>query len=328
LISKLVSPHLIKIDEAEQNQLVAAVDQATGELMRKILHDQDFKSLESAWRGLFLLVRRVETDVDLKIYIAPLSHPELVNNLKTVNSLADSILYRWLVRDALETQGGEPWSLICGNYDFNLDVDDAATLIRVAKLAEAADAPFISYIKPSMFGIDSFAPNMELEHFKFSVATNEGKLWSTIRALPESKYLGLVPMRFLSRLPYGEAFDATESFSFEEFTDYSDFQNYLWTNPSFIVAVLLAKTYRQHGWNMGGALERDLENLPLLVYRESGSTKTIPCAEIVLTETVSDLLIEQGLMPLLSFRDSDRVRLARFQSVADPLSSLNGRWND
>ena len=37
-------------------------------------------------------------------------------------------------------------------------------------------------------------------------------------------------------------------------------------------------------------------------------------------------LLERGVMPLLSFKHGDAVRLARFQSLADPPAGLAGRW--
>jgi type VI secretion system protein ImpC len=77
---------------------------------------------------------------------------------------------------------------------------------------------------------------------------------------------------------------------------------------------------------MSSSFQRDLENLPLYIYQEDGESMTKPCAEAVLTETVAEELIEQGLMPLISFRDSGRVRLPRFQSVSAFSNRLGGRW--
>jgi type VI secretion system protein ImpC len=38
------------------------------------------------------------------------------------------------------------------------------------------------------------------------------------------------------------------------------------------------------------------------------------------------LLINEGLMPLLSVKGRDAVRLPRFQSIAEPAAPLAGRW--
>jgi predicted component of type VI protein secretion system len=66
--------------------------------------------------------------------------------------------------------------------------------------------------------------------------------------------------------------------------------------------------------------------LPIYVYEEDGNRRVKPCAEVLLTVRAAEIILERGLMPLLSFRDRDVVRLARFQSIRDPLTSLAGRW--
>ena len=327
LISKVVTPYLIRVDENEQSKLVAAVDEATSELMRKILHHPLFQELESAWRGLYFLVRRVETNNELKIFIFDISKDELSDNLKSVNSLADTSLYRWLIRETIEISGGEPFSVVAGNYSFGINVDDVATLMRLSKLSAAADASFISFIQPQMFGINSFGQDFEFSGFKFSESTDEGKLWTALCSVSESNYLGLLPMKFLARLPYGEATDSTEVFSFEEVTDILPHENYVWINPCFAVSYLLAKSFQQSGWEMAQSLLNDIENLPIHIYQVDNESKTKPCAEIVLTENLAEKILGQGLMPLISFRDSDRVRLARFQSISSTTKSLGGRWN-
>jgi type VI secretion system protein ImpC len=78
---------------------------------------------------------------------------------------------------------------------------------------------------------------------------------------------------------------------------------------------------------MGGGLFQDIDGLPTYFYEEGGETKTKPCAEVVFNETACNKILEEGLMPLLSFRNSDRVHLARFQSIGSPASRLKSRWS-
>lgn len=326
-VSEIVSSHLVKIDENERSKLTAIVDEATGNLMRTILHHPDFQRLEAAWRGLCFLVRRLETDADLKVFILDISKDELVENLKTAENLSDTFLYQKLIRETIETPGGKPFAVIGGNYSFGVNVEDIAALMRLAKLANAADAPFISYVKPQMLGIDSFGETTGFEALSFRENSNEGKLWAALRASSESQYLGLSPTRLLARLPYGKATDSTEAFSFEEFSGNPEHEKYLWINPCFACVLLLGQSYKIHGWEMARGLQRNLENLPLHVYQKNGESITKPCAETILTENITEVLLEQGLMPLISFRDSDRVRLLRFQSVSASSTTLGGRWN-
>ena len=82
LIAKLVKPHLIKTDKEEQSKLLLIVDEVISDLMRKILHHPKFQALESAWRGMYMIVRRIETSIDLKIFLLDISKSELSDKLK------------------------------------------------------------------------------------------------------------------------------------------------------------------------------------------------------------------------------------------------------
>jgi type VI secretion system protein ImpC len=318
-VANIVSPYLIKIDENEQSNLIAAVDETISEIMRTILHHPNFQALESAWRGLYFLVRRLETGTDLKLYILDISQDELTENLRNVNDLTESFLYQKLVK--------ESFAAIGGNYTFGINIDDIALLMRVGKLASAANAPFISYIKPEMLGISNFSRLSENSRISFLENSKEGKLWDALRASPEANYIGLSPMKILIRMPYGEASDSTETFSFEEFNEKNDPTKHTWVNPCFAILLLLAKSYSLYGWEIEQNLALEIENLPLYVFREDDETKTMPCAEIVLTENILEYLLMQGLMPLVSFRNSNKVRLARLQSVSFSKRDLYGGWN-
>ena len=322
LINKLVKPHLIQTDQDEQSKLLLIVDEVISDLMRKILHHPRFQSLEAAWRGIFLLVRKLETDSSLRIFLLDAAKFDIANNLKSVNDLCDSNIYRVL------NESSEPWAIICGNYTFELNIEDAAVLIRLAKIGSHFDTPFVTYIQPEMFGFSSLNLVPPSDNWKVSENSVEYKLWNTLRALPEAEYLGLATPRFLARLPYGESTEPTETFYFEEFTPNVPHENYLWANPSFICALLLAQSFQETGWDMSRNLIQDIDNLPAHTYQEDGETKTKPCAEVTMTQNNCEKLIAQGLMPLISFRDTNRVRVGRFQSIGFSELMLKGKWNN
>jgi type VI secretion system protein ImpC len=130
----------------------------------------------------------------------------------------------------------------------------------------------------------------------------------------------------MARLPYGAKSEPTENFSFEELAAASpDHDHYLWANPAFAFAILLAQSFSSDGWQMRPGTVQDIDNLPMHIYRENGESKIKPGAEVVMTLSAAEKILAHGLMPLLSFRESDRVRLARFQSIA--AEALRGKWN-
>jgi type VI secretion system protein ImpC len=62
------------------------------------------------------------------------------------------------------------------------------------------------------------------------------------------------------------------------------------------------------------------------VYKANGETQVTPCAEIFLTERAMENRVDKGLIPLLSIKERDAVRVARFQSIAEPCAPLSARW--
>jgi type VI secretion system protein ImpC len=74
-----------------------------------------------------------------------------------------------------------------------------------------------------------------------------------------------------------------------------------------------------------GAID-EIAGLPLHVYKTDGQSELKPCAEVWLTEDAAELLLDRGFMPLASIKATDRVRLVRFQSIAEPAAPLAGRW--
>jgi len=326
-ISDIVKPHIIQTDLAEQANLLLAVDEVVSDLMRKILHHKKFMALEAAWRGLYFLVRRTDTDTDLKIYLFDLSKDALVDNLKSVSALTDSVYYQWTAGEALETSIGEPWAVVCGDYGFGLNVDDVATLMRVSQIANLSNTPFISHIQPDVLGVKSLAESPAASSWNLYEDSVEWKLWTALRSNKESEYLGLAMPRFLARLPYGQATDPTEVFSFEEFMANSEHDHYVWANPAFLCTYLLALSFRSHSWEMAENISREVEGLPVHTYSDEGETKMKPCGEIPMTEAGVQKMIESGIMPLVSFRDSDRIRVGSFQSIALSEERIRGRWH-
>ena len=326
LIRELVRPHLVSVDENEQAALLAAVDAATSDLMRRILNDKHFKALESAWRGLYLLVRRAETGTDLKIFVLDLNKEDFSNGLKNVSDLRESTLFKIVVSDAIDTPGGEPWAAIIGDYAFAPIKDDIAALMRVAKISAAANAPFVSHMRPEVLGVSSLAGETDPSKWDTSSETETGKFWTALRSIPEAEYLGFTIPRFLVRLPYGRETEPLETFQFEELDGSPKHDDYLWANSCFIAGLLMAQSFSEHGWDMNGRFIQDIEQLPMHMYKADAETVFQPCAEVLLTQNACERLMEYGLMPLISYKNTDHVKLARFQSIADPVTGLRGRW--
>ncbi|NNE65026.1 MAG: hypothetical protein HKN33_00550 [Pyrinomonadaceae bacterium] len=321
-VKEVVDPHLIRVDETAQAELVRAVDEATGDIMRSILSDKRFRALESNWRGLYLMCRRIETATDLKIHVLDMSKERFLEEIKN----EESDLVRALVAGP-GSDAKDPWALVAAAFDFDMNVEDVAGLIRAGTVNGTSSTPFVSHVRPSMLGIDSFADAPDYSGWDVKSDTGESRLWNALRNHEDANSIGFVTPRILSRLPYGAGTDPTETFDFEEAKESQEHDDYLWMNPVFGFSIAVAASYRKHGWEIAGRYELDIEGLPIHVYKSGGETVTKPCAEIEMTDAGLEFLLEQGLMPLASFKNSDRVRLGGIQSASSPRKPLRSRWS-
>jgi type VI secretion system protein ImpC len=325
-VKRVVEPHLVPGADPHQPEVVARVDRAISDAMRALLHYRDFQGLESAWRAVDFLVRRVETGPQLKLYLVDASKAELAADLLSSDDLRSTGVYKLLVEKTVGTPGAEPWSVLAGNYTFEPTLDDVELLRRLAMIGAAARAPFMGAAGSQLLGCESLATTPAPRDWHLNNGSEGVQAWRLFRKLPEARWAGLVLPRFLLRLPYGRETNPTEQFDFEEMPGAPSHEEYLWANPAFAAALLLARAFSDDGWEMRPGIHSEVDGLPLHLYKQDGESAVKPCAEALLTEEAAEQILEAGPMPLVSLKDQDTVRLMRFQSVADPASALRGRW--
>ena len=327
LVRGIIAPHVVPKADPRQAEALGLIDLATSAQMSALLHLPAFQALESAWRAVFFLVRNLETGSRLKVLLVDVSKEELSRDIASSQDLRSTGTYRLLVEKTVGTPGAEPWALLAGNYTFDSSHEDAELLGRLAKVAAAAGAPFITSASPDLLGCDSVTDLPDHRKWTKQPAAETVTAWTALRGLAEARYLGLALPRFLIRLPYGKETESTELFDFEEIPDATAHDDYLWANPAFAAVLLLAQTFTEQGWELRPGTLADITGLPIHIYTREGESRTKPCAEVLMTQTAAEEMIEKGFMPLASLKDQPTVRLVRFQSLSDPPSALAGRWN-
>ena len=286
-IKRVTKGHLEPRPDPTKEQRKAQRETLASELMQGVLHHPRMQAIESAWRAAFMLIRGLDTDADLHVYLLDITLPELVSEMSAVQT---------------ELRKKGPWALIAGNYTFAQTELDAQVLRRLAVLGSSVGAPFLAEAQLPREGIE--------------------QAWTDLRHSPEAPWIGLALPRFLLRLPYGKDTVGIESFPFEEMPK-SEHGAYLWGNPAFFCAYLLGKSYLDQGWGMT-RLERRIDGLPMHVFREDGEHVAKPCAEVLMTEKEAVSLLDAGFMPVASLKEQPAAMVVRFQSIAEPLTPLAG----
>lgn len=326
LVREAVKPFVSPDNEAETDQLVASVDAAITRELRAIMHQRDFQSLEAAWRALAFLASRIETGPDLKLHVLDISRPELEADLLSDSEIESTALYKILVEQTKGVAGVAPWAVIAANFEFDATSKDAKLLERISKIASEAGAPFIAAAGSRLAGCESLVETPDPDDWRQSVAAETERVWNELKQLSDARFLGLALPRFLLRLPYGGETEPCEEIDFEELPkDSNQHETYLWANPVFVVVYLIAKAFSASGWDLRPGDFQEVEGLPLHIRKEDGESQIKPCAEILMTVRAAQKIIERGLMPLISMKDTDVVRLGLFQSIAS--TRLAGPWD-
>lgn len=317
MIARIVGPHVQAVADADTMAMQAAVDEALSSAMRLILHHPEFQSIEAQWRSLDLIARSIETDETLDVMLYDVSAEEIAADLAAADDLSGSGFVRLLTEAPMSPETGRgAYSAVVGLYSFEETPPHAELLGRIAQVAAHVDAPFLAALSSGFMEI-------EKENRHPLVA----KAWDTLRAMPEAGYLGLASPRFLLRRPYGKASEPIYEFDFEEFTMAEGLRSMLWANPVVLVAILMARSFQENGTNMELGSIMSLGGMPYHVITDRfGDQVALPCTERNLTLDKVEKVMARGVMPVVSIKGRDEIRLASFQSVAG--GDIRGPWSE
>src|SRR2546425_12610948 len=84
------------------------------------------------------------------------SKKDLLKDLQRAPEFDQSATFKKVYEEEFGIFGGAPFGALLGDYDFDKTGEDIELLEKVAQVAAAAHAPFISGTSPKMFSLDSF----------------------------------------------------------------------------------------------------------------------------------------------------------------------------
>lgn len=313
LIQKLVAGRRKSASrDPRQDELVASVDEEITQQMRNLLHHPQFQALEATWRAVHFMVKRIRGN-EVKLYLLDVNQTELESDL-AIDDVTQTQLY---IQFCDTSVGDINWSLIVGDYQFRPDIDDILQLSQLGLIAQQAGAQFISAADEKLVGCNSFAETPKADKWLFNVGEPVQEAWALLRKSPVAKNISLSLPRVMLRVPYGIKDTPVKAFAFEELSDPPKHAEYLWGNPAFIKAEQIARAFTKSGWDLQYANVMNTDDLPVHYYEEGGRTIVKPCAEISLTDTGASKMVAQGLIPLWSVKNSDRVHSGDFHSIAE-----------
>lgn len=325
LIKDIVSPFVEPRADPREKDFLNSLEQATSETLRAIMHHGDFQQLEASWRGLYWLLKRIEDDNKVSVYLLDISKEELRSELDKAD--ADNAVFQRLVA-ARSNPGDTPLALIVGDYTLHNTAQDAQLASHMAQLAARRGGSWLSAGHEQIAACPALSQELDPDHWPAvdPQDTDTQQQWQNLRQDSSAAHLALATPRFLLRLPYGPKTNVTESFNYHELKHDGTHAYYLWGNGAYLLADLLATGFARDGWAAQPGHHKEVDGLALHVYQKAGEQMVKPCAEVLLSDRTAAVFNAAGLLTLRSVRNSDTIGVPHFQSMASDQQGLRGLW--
>ena len=301
---------------------IARIDEQISDQLNEIMHAPEFQKLEASWRGLHYLVMNTETGTMLKLRLMNVTRDELLSDMEKATEFDQSALFKKVYEEEYGTFGGNPFTVLVGDYEFGRHPQDIATLEKISSVAAAAHAPFIASASPKLFDMDSFTELGIPRDLAKGFESTELVKWRSFRESEDSRYVVLALPHVLLRLPYGPDTVPVEGFNFEEDVDGKDHSKYLWGNPAYALAQRINNAFALYKWCAairgveGGGL---VEGLPAHTFKTDEGDIALKCpTEIAITDRRENELNNLGFISILHRKGTDQAAFFGGQTTNKP----------
>ncbi len=295
------------IDKHLIDGYIAKIDEVLGLQIDEILHHPNFQALESTWRSIKYLVDRTDFKSNIQLDVIDVPKETLQEDFADVSDVTQSGLYKHVYVQEYDTPGGEPYSTIVSNYEFDSGAQDIMLLRDISKVAAAGHLPFLGSIGAKFFLKDNLDEVMRIEDMENYMDRTEFIRWNGFRDSEDSRYVGLTFPRFLVRLPYGND-NPIKAFGYRETVNSQKSDKFLWGNAAFALAANLSHSFKHNGWlvNIRGPQSGGkVENLLLHQYDSGRGLLTKIPSESLISETRELAFANLGFIPLSYYKNSD-----------------------
>ncbi len=320
-ISDLLAPNRAdeKIDQNLVDKMINEIDAKIGSQLDEVLHSDEFKTLESTWRGLKFLVDRTDFRENIKIEMLSLTKDELLEDFEDAPDPTRSGLYKHVYSAEYGQFGGKPYGAMVTGFEFNPSAQDLALMQNLAAIGAMSHAPVIGTAGPEFFGVDSFEGLPNLKDLEAIFEGPQYAKWQGFRESDDARNIGLTVPRFMLRNPYGDD-NQVKAFNYEEQIG-KQFEKLCWGSASYAFATNMTRSFAKYRWCpniIGPQSGGEVLDLPVYKYEENGSIKAYTPTEVMLSDRHEFELAEQGFMSLIARKGTDNATFFSANSCQKP----------
>ncbi len=311
-----------RLNKGKILEVIDHIDQMVNNQINAVIHDEQFKKMESAWLSLNDLIQNTNFKANVMIDVLDVDKEELAEDFEAnAVDITGSALFKKAYVAEYDQYGGKPYGAIVGLYDFNHTPADEFWLKTMGKVAAASHAPFIGAVSPNFFGcssIDELAGIKDLEglmnHPKYGS-------WNTLRDSEEAAYIGLTLPQYILRLPYHPETNPCKKLNFTEHVNGGDNKEYLWGSAAIPLAKNMIRSFEQSGWCQhlrgpkGGGL---VSGLPVHTFNIRGEEEIKVPVEMAIPDYRELEFANAGFMPMVYRKGSADACFFSCQSIKKP----------
>lgn len=234
------------------DRIVAMIDDLVTEQVNAVIHHPRFQALEASWRSVYRLAGAAGLNPRIKLRVLDIRWAEICRDLERALEFDRSHLFRKIYEDEFGMPGGEPYGLLIGDYQIvhkrglGRSTDDVAAVQELSRIAAAAFAPLLLGAAPEIFGLDSFAEFSLPRDLAASFQLPEFQRWCGVQEASDSRFVGVLLPRILTRQTYRDDDTRIDGFRYEESS--GSHQTVLWGNAAYAFAGVVMRAFDDSGW--------------------------------------------------------------------------------
>jgi len=320
-IDELVAPHLVKQPDPRAVAKASARARAVASGVKGVLEHPDFRELEANFLSVFRLMRRLSTGVELQVHLLDATKAEVARDLAS----GGREMLRLLREETVGTPGAPPWAVVATMWALDASEPDLDLIYGLAQAAAAGGAPLLADGPLLLAGCNNLSV-ADPREWTGELPREVQLAWAALRESPLGAWIGMPAPRVLMRSPYGHGGLSSDVEGLREAGDRFDPDDYVWGSGAAFCAGLLGEAFEREGWEFHPESVLGADGMPVHVQGRGVDAVAAPSTEGWINERAAEHLLDCGLMPLVTVRNRDVVRLVRWQSIAHPAKRLRGRW--
>jgi type VI secretion system protein ImpC len=312
-----------RFEKGKALEAMAKIDQIVNDQVNEIIHNAQFKELESNWRSLDDLIKQTNFKADIMIDILDVSKDELYEDFEDNSvDITGSNLFKKVYVAEYDQYGGKPFGAIVGLYDFEHTPRDEFWLQTMGKVSAASHSPFIGSVSPKFFGCDSIEELADVKDLEGLMNHPRYGSWNKLRDTEEAAYISLALPKYITRLPFDpETNPCGEGLDFKETVRGDTNEDFLWGSGAILFAQNMTRSFEQTGWCQylrgpkGGGL---VSGLPVHTFNIRGEEEIKIPVEMAIPDFRELEMANCGFMPLIYRKGTADACFFSCQSIKKP----------